>query len=73
MVGKRKLIYRMFEGERFRLYATADTKPTALTVADAMRTRKGTKYFARVTKTGDKKRPYKIWIRARRAKRKRRK
>lgn len=60
----KKFIYRNFNGKRFRLWATADSKSTAEKVADAKRNAKGLKYYARITKTSDKKRPYKIWIRA---------
>lgn len=64
---RRKFIYRNFDGQKFRLWATADSKSTAEKVAHAKRTHpKGLRYYARITKTGSKKRPYKIWIRARR-------
>lgn len=61
---KKKFIYKMFDGKRFRLWATADTKSTAKKVAEAKRTATGLKYNARITKTKDKKSPYRIWIRA---------
>ena len=62
-------VYRKFDGKKFRLWATADSKSTADRVADAKRNPKsGLRYYARITKTNNKKRPYKIWIRARRKK-----
>ncbi len=62
---KRKFIYKMFSGKKFRLWATASTKPVALAVADAKRNpKRGLRYNARITKTKDKRAPYRIWIRA---------
>ena len=61
---KGKFKYKMLDGKKFRLWATADSKPTAERVAHAKRNAKGLRYNARITPTKDKKSPYKIWIRA---------
>lgn len=58
---KRKRIFRKFNGKKFRLWATADTKVTAIVVARAKRNQN---FNARITKTKDRKEPYRIWIRA---------